>query len=86
MLVAKGRILMDLPPLVWRQDLLRSGLIEIPVDGEIGITAVYLEHLHGDPADRIIIATTLLQRAILVTAYQRILEWSGKLERLDARL
>ena len=46
MLVAKGRIVMDLPPLVWRQDLLRSGLIEIPVDGEIGITAVHLEHLH----------------------------------------
>ncbi len=86
MLVAKGRIVMDLPPLVWRQDLLRSDLIEIPVDGEIGIMAVHLEHLHSDPADRIIMATALLQRAILVTADQRILEWPGKLDRLDARL
>jgi len=85
MLVAKGRIVMDLPLPAWRQDLLDLGLIEIPVDGEVGIAAVQLEDLHNDPADRIIIATALLRRAVLVTADQRILEWPGRLDRLDAR-
>ncbi len=85
MLVAKGRIVMDLLLPAWRQDLLDLGLIEIPVDGEVGIAAVQLEDLHNDPADRIIIATALLQRAVLVTADQRILEWPGRLDRLDAR-
>ena len=85
MLVAKGRIVMDLPLSAWRQDLLSSGLIEIPVDGEVGIAAVQLEDLHNDPADRIIIATALLQKAVLATADRRILEWPGRLERLDAR-
>ena len=86
MLAAKGRIVMDLPLLTWRRDLLSLGLIEVAVDGEIGITAVHLEHLHADPADRIIIATALLRQAILVTADQRLLEWPGKLDRLEARL
>jgi PIN domain nuclease of toxin-antitoxin system len=36
MLVAKGRIVMDLLLPAWRQDLLDLGLIEIPVDGEVG--------------------------------------------------
>jgi PIN domain nuclease of toxin-antitoxin system len=85
MLVAKGRIVMDIPLSAWRQDLLNLGLVEIPVDGEVGIAAVQFEDLHNDPADRIIIATALLQRAVLVTADHRILEWPGKLDRLDAR-
>jgi len=71
---------------VWRQDLLSLGLIEIPVDGDIGIVAVHLENLHSDPADRLIIATALLRSAVLVTADQRILDWPGKLERINARL
>jgi PIN domain nuclease of toxin-antitoxin system len=86
MLVAKGRITMEVPIAAWRQDLLTLGLIEIPVTGEIGTTAVYLEHLHNDPADRMIVATALLREAILLTADRRLLGWSGKLERQDARL
>ena len=86
MLAAKGRIVMSLPLPTWRRDLLSLGLIEIPVDGEIGITAVHLENLHSDPADRMIIATALLRGAVLVTADQRILDWPGKLDRINARL
>ncbi len=86
MLVTKGRITMETPIPQWRQDLLTLGLIEIPVNGEIGIAAVHLEHLHGDPADRMIVATALLQKAVLMTADRKLLEWSGILERQDARL
>ena len=84
MLVAKGR--MSLPDDVasWRRQNLRQGLTEIPVDGEIGARAGSLAGLHGDPADRIIVATAMDGHR-LVTADQRILDWSGPLPRLDAR-
>jgi PIN domain nuclease of toxin-antitoxin system len=48
MLIEKGRITLDIPVHLWRQDLLSAGLREIAVDGEIGITAATLESFHGD--------------------------------------
>lgn len=84
MLIAKGRIGMALPPATWRRDLLGLGLLEIPVDGEIGIAVAQLD-LHGDPADRIIVATALMKEAILMTADQPLLQWNNALQRCDAR-
>ena len=83
MLHEKGRmrILADLRS--WRATLLDSGLIEIPVNGEIGIRANELADFHSDPADRLIVATAL-QGHQLVTADQRILDWPGPLSRLSA--
>jgi PIN domain nuclease of toxin-antitoxin system len=86
MLVAKQRIVIDVPLPIWRHDLLNLGLIEIPVSGEIGITSVQLDQLHGDPADRIIVATALFQSAVLMTADRKLLDWPGSLERYNARL
>ena len=83
MLYAKGRLefLVDIG--LWRVSLLNEGLVEVPVDGEIALRAGSLRDLHGDPADRIIVATALAGHQ-LVTADQRILEWSGQLNKLDA--
>ena len=83
MLCAKGRLelLVDLG--TWRMSLLNEGLVEVPVDGEIAARAGSLRDLHGDPADRMIVATALAGHQ-LVTADRRILEWSGLLNRLDA--
>lgn len=86
MLVDKGRIELDLAVSGWRRDLLISGLREIPIDGDIGIEAAELDGFHGDPADRLITATTILAGATLITADRRILEWAGTCRRLDARL
>ncbi len=47
--------------------------------------AVELEGMHGDPIDRIIVATALAHDAVLLTADRPILEWSGRLRRQDAR-
>ena len=69
---------------LWRRELLAQGLIEIPVDGEMAARAGLLAGIHGDPADRIIIATALGGHR-LVTADERILGWSGNLDRVDAR-
>ena len=40
--------------------------------------------MHGDPADRLIVATAL-EGHRLVTGDQRLLDWPGRLERIDAR-
>ena len=84
MLVRKGRLSLpdDIGP--WRRQNLRQGLTEIPLDGEVGARAGSLAGLHGDPADRIIVATAMDGHR-LVTADQRILDWDGPLRRLDAR-
>ncbi len=86
LLLSKARLELAKPIGQWRRDLLTSGLVECPVDGEIGIAAAQLGDLHGDPADRIILATAVHHRATLVTADQRLLAWTGLLERHDARL
>ena len=83
MLVAKGRLSLPDDVASWRRQNLRQGLTEIPVDGEIGARAGSLAGLHGDPADRIIVATAMDGHR-LVTADQRILDWDGPLQRLDA--
>ena len=67
----------------WRDTLLSQGLIEIPMDGEIGIRANELHDFHADPADRIIVATAMNGHQ-LVTADRRILDWSGELRCVDA--
>ena len=68
----------------WREGLLREGLVEIPVNGEIAARAGLLSDMHGDPADRLIVATAL-EGHRLVTSDHRILGWPGQLRRLDAR-
>ena len=85
MLHHKGRLRVIQPLIAFRRDVLDLGFREIPVSGEVGIEAAGLESFHADPADRIITATASLQRATLVTADQRILEWNGPLHRIDAR-
>ncbi len=84
-LVERGRVELDKPTEVWRRELLQSGLIEVPLDGRIAITAIGLPGLHGDPADLFIAATAIIKEARLITADRRLLNWSGPLECLDAR-
>ncbi len=83
MRVQKGHIIFFSDVAAWRDSLLSRGLHEIPVDGRIAVRAGLLPDLHGDPADRLIVATAL-EGHRLVTADHRLLEWSGPLNRLDA--
>ena len=84
MLRAKDRLDSPADVATWRRELLGQGLIEIPMDGDIGIRANALADFHADPADRIIVATAMGGHH-LVTADERILSWAGSLDRLDAR-
>ena len=83
MRVQKGQLDFRLDLRAWRRDLLRQGLVEIPVNGEIAASASLLPHMHGDPADRIIVATAL-EGYTLMTGDGLILDWPGDLSRLDA--
>lgn len=86
MLVAKRRLTMTVPASRYRQRTLALGVREVPFTGDIGIAAVDLTDLPGDPADRIIVATALALEATLITADERMLAWPGPLLRQDARL
>lgn len=81
---AKGRITFVKSVSDWRANLLRMGLIEVPVDGTIGILSAELNGLHPDPADRLIAATAVLSQSTLVTADRQLLSWRGDLKRMDA--
>lgn len=85
-LVQKKRIEIRLEMDVWRKELLESGLREIPLDGIIGIRAGGLRHFHGDPADRLIVATAMQTSSTLVTADQKILTWNKLSLKLDANI
>lgn len=85
-LVSKERIEMYRPVHQWRLDVLRAGIEEIPLDGELVIQSVALAGLHGDPADRFIAATAIKAQATLVTSDARLLAWKGPLACIDARV
>ena len=85
MLVQRGRVTVRQPLAAWRDDLLASGLLEIPVDGAIGMYAVALESFPADPADRMIAATAHHHSYTLLTADQRILSSDLAVKTLDAR-
>ncbi len=85
MLTQRGRLDLMQRPSAWRQSLLDQGLIEMPITGDIGITAAALPDFHRDLADRFITATALHYGAQLITADERILNWPGTLLRHDAR-
>jgi PIN domain nuclease of toxin-antitoxin system len=69
----------------WRNRILSLGAREVGLSAQFAMGAVELEGMHGDPIDRIIVATALAEDAILLTADRAILAWTGGLRRQDAR-
>ncbi len=86
MLIEKQRLTMKTELDVWRSDLLQTGLLEIPLRATTAIRAGQLPMFHGDPADRIIVATAIENGATLMTADSKILSWDDLPLKVDARL
>lgn len=86
MLIEKQRLTMQTELADWRFELLQAGLLEIPLRGTTAIRAGQLPLFHGDPADRMIVATAIENGATLMTADERILSWNQLNEKIDARL
>ena len=84
MLQQKGRIGNDMTASQWHERLLAEGFNEISVDGTIAARAGHLPDMHGDPADRIVVATAL-EGHLLITSDGPILDWLHELDRFDAR-
>lgn len=85
MLVEKRRLVIKPELDTWRSELLQAGLNELPLKGTTAIRAGQLRKFHGDPADRLIVATTLDNAATLVTADEKILSWGQLKQKIDAR-
>jgi len=83
-LLKRGRIRSRESVRDWRTRILSLGVREVPLSAEIAIRASDLENLPGDPFDRLIVGTALVEQATLLTADQSILSWSSGLERQDA--
>ena len=79
LLVAKGRLASPLPPILWFQRLLARPEIELAdLSPDILTDASFLPGtLHGDPADRIIIATARAQDLTVVTRDRLILDYAA---------
>jgi PIN domain nuclease of toxin-antitoxin system len=79
-LEAKGRIQLHGPCEQWVRDALAMpGLSLAPLTPEIAVASIRLpEPFHGDPADRMIVATARALGARLVTRDTKIREYSRK--------
>ena len=89
MLSAKGKLAFSQPVRQWLDALLRlTGTESVPVTAAIAANAGTLPGaLHGDPADRILIATARAIGCPLATADRKILDYAGKghVQAIDAR-
>jgi PIN domain nuclease of toxin-antitoxin system len=75
-LVEKGRIKLDRSPLDWiEESLAQSGMTLFPLTPAVAVRAAQLgQAFPGDPGDRLIAATALVQSAQLVTKDQTMQE------------
>jgi PIN domain nuclease of toxin-antitoxin system len=72
-LADRGRIELDRDPVTWMDEALRAGGLElIPLTPAVAAISARLEGFHGDPADRLIVATALAYGAELLTRDERI--------------
>lgn len=77
MLVERKRIQLEIDCLDWVEQAFASSNVNlIPLTPRIAIQSTRLpETLHGDPADRILIATAHEYNAVLITHDQKILDY-----------
>ncbi|MEZ0373218.1 MAG: type II toxin-antitoxin system VapC family toxin [Candidatus Sericytochromatia bacterium] len=80
MLVAKGRLEIASDVHSWlKQALAAPGLTLLPLEPEIAIQSAFLPgNFHGDPADRMIVATARHHRIPLATRDQKIRCWAAE--------
>lgn len=73
-LAARGRITFDRAPLEWMLDALATPRVElVPMAPAVTVQAAGLPAAFpGDPADRLIVATAILERGAVVTKDERI--------------
>jgi PIN domain nuclease of toxin-antitoxin system len=89
MLVRKKRVKFEASIQEWADTILENGVALTGITSEIAIAAgQFPGTVHGDPADRILVATALALRCPLLTADRKILGYAqeGLVQAIDARL
>lgn len=78
MLETKGRLILDQPIQKWLTSAIEKSKINIlDISPEITIESTNLPgSFHGDPADRIIVATARINNLVLTTRDNKIIEYS----------
>ena len=74
------RIDLGCHPATWRVERLMSGLLEIPIDGDLAVESVLLMNsgFHRDPADQLIVATAMRTGMELATFDAEIQDWASR--------
>ncbi|HWL53125.1 MAG TPA: type II toxin-antitoxin system VapC family toxin [Chthoniobacteraceae bacterium] len=77
MLVAKGKIILPVPIQKWMELSLPDGRVEVlPITPEIAVDSCHLpSDFHGDPADRLIVATARAHELTVATSDEKILRY-----------
>jgi PIN domain nuclease of toxin-antitoxin system len=77
-----GRDDFDVEPRLFRRALLDNGYEELAVTSEHAVSVESLPPIHKDPFDRLLIAQALVEGITLVTADERIGEYSGPIRKV----
>jgi PIN domain nuclease of toxin-antitoxin system len=81
MLVAKGTLRLGFPTLEWVTRAVHGSRVVVqPLEPSIAVDSAELTALHGDPADRMIVATARHLGALLVTKDTKILDYAEETE------
>lgn len=77
MLVHKGNLRLGMPTMEWiTRAIHRSRVVVHPLEPTIAVDSMELGAFHGDPADRMIVATTRHLSGVLVTKDGKILDYA----------
>ncbi len=77
MLVEKGRVVLDRPTVMWVNDLFTDPRIEVAeLTSAVAVEAGQLHDFHGDPADRLIYATSRAAGVSLITKDRRLHDYA----------
>jgi PIN domain nuclease of toxin-antitoxin system len=80
MKAAKGKLLFSMDAAFWLRRAERApGIVTVPVSREVLLLSTRLPgHPHGDPADRMLLATAQLHRATLVTVDEALISYAAR--------
>lgn len=78
MLVMKGRLKLLPSQEAWFSENLAPPVSLAPLTAEISTASCRLPDFHGDPADRIIVATAVVLGIPLITADEKVILWNRK--------
>ena len=76
MLAMKGRLSLKPDEETWFSANLEAPVSLAPLTAEISMASCRLPDFHGDPADRIIVATAITLGVPLITADEKIIRWN----------